>query len=116
MSTRRQGLEHLGGERARFSATFERYGSRPKYRRRGVVRTVLLGRVIHVSTGEVVTDHLWFTQAQCWRKLGHLEPGAKVGFDARVKEYRKGRWGGRTWDLKLSNPTKVSIVGKENRA
>ena len=69
--------------------------------------------IIDVSSGKMVTDHLWFNLTKGFEALQLLE-GDIVGFDARVTRYLKGYRGRREDELRpvgvdyrLSFPTKV---------
>jgi hypothetical protein len=108
----RKQLKNSEGARARFSATFERYGSKNGYV--GITKTVLLKNVSD-ATGKMVCDHLWFNLTKGFESLD-LQPGDGVEFDARATAYLKG-YKGRdelarltnplTRDYKLSHPTKL---------
>lgn len=109
----RKALQEREGERATFSATFERFGIKNGYR--GPQHTILLTDVCD-ATGTPVCDHLWFNLTQGFEELA-LEPGDRIQFDARVKKYVKGYLGRREdvyapvgVDYKLSYPTKISIM------
>jgi hypothetical protein len=106
----RKELKNLSGQRMRFCATVERLGHKNGYK--GPVPTILLKDVRRVDTGEVVTDHLWFTVG---KTLSVLSPGDEVEFDARVASYEKGYKGYRedvycpvSKDYKLERPTKLT--------
>jgi len=106
----RKKLGALGSkERHTFIGTFEKFGFKNAYKG-PPLQTVLLLEVIEVSTGKVVTDHLWFTLTKGFEKLS-LAKGDKVQFDARVAHYTKGyKRGWDSWpenDYKLSYPTKL---------
>jgi len=62
-----------------------------------------------LETGELATDHIWFTVGKTIRGL-NLSIGEKIQFDARVTTYSKGYVRGfideRTVDFKLNRPTK----------
>jgi hypothetical protein len=96
-------LAKIFKSRTRFTATFEKFGSRIPFR--GPRLTTLLFLDVRKS-GELVTDHLWFTMNKQFERLD-LQPGDKISFDARVKTYSKGRRGEFGYDYKLSNPTKI---------
>jgi len=113
----RKGLQKLDGQRRTFAGTFERYGSKTSYR--GPPKVTLLFSNICDSSGREVADHVWFTETQGFKRLGTLEQGCRVQFDARVTEYTKGYRGRRedVWmdnpprtDYRLSYPTKVKKV------
>jgi len=87
-------------ERSTYRGAFTRFGSKP-----GNLTTVLLTQ-IKDSDGKVVTDHLWLNYTLGFRRLGRLQSGDQVIFDARVTTYRK--WRG--IDYRLSYPTKLRLV------
>lgn len=114
----RHKLKGIHRQRLRFEATFERYGEKPAFRGPPIT-TLLLTHVIRLDTGEVATDHLWFTETKGFAQLGNLQQGDKVQFDARVSQYVKGYRGrraeelGEAWyaiDYRLSFPTKVALT------
>jgi hypothetical protein len=90
-------------ERASFTGCFENYGTKPGHAKRPV--TLLLTQITD-HTGTVVTDHLWFNRTKGFDALGKLRRGERLGFDARVKTYRKR--GG--VDYKLTRPTRIKRV------
>lgn len=113
----RDKLKDRLGQRFRVTAVFERWGQKKGYRGRRL-RTLLLRDVRLAETGEVLTDHLWFTSGATWECLG-LERGDKVAFDARVTWYEKGYVGaraerkGEAWsdiDYRLERPTKAEVI------
>lgn len=111
----RKSLRHLIGQRLDFTATVSRYGKKGAFRGEPI-DTVLLVNIRRFDTGEVVTDHLWFTAGKSW--MG-FKPNDHVTFDARVGEYEKGYFGRRedvcvepSVDYRLERPTKV-LLSKE---
>jgi len=107
----REELAKLRNMRKKFKGTFDRFGQKSGYK--GPLTTVLLKDIIDISTGKVVTDHLWFNLTKGLEKLQLME-GDIVGFDARVTRYLKGYQGRREDELhpvgidyRLSFPTKV---------
>ncbi|ACU54565.1 hypothetical protein Afer_1649 [Acidimicrobium ferrooxidans DSM 10331] len=81
----------------------------------GPERSILLLDVRLVTTGEVVTDHLWFTYGASLARL-ELQPGDRIQFDARVGRFIKSYQGrraeelGEAWselDYRLERSTKV---------
>jgi hypothetical protein len=95
--------------RDRFTARFEKYGSRVAYK--GPPLKTLLFLDVR-RRGELVTDHLWFTSNKAFEQLD-MKPGDQISFNARVKTYSRGRFGQFGYDYKLSNPTKV-VLHQEN--
>lgn len=98
--------------RARFSATFVRYGTKSAFK--GPPITTLLFEEVKDAAGKVVADHIWFTTNKGFELL-NLDTGDRVAFDARVKSYYKGYMGNRedeslppvSKDFKLSHPNKI---------
>ena len=124
MGEMRKGLKQIEGDRLRFSGIFERFGTKPRYKPSYVDggwvdfdRTVLLIQ-IKDDNGKVVCDHLWMNYTKGFEKLGELEQGDLVFFNARVTEYTKGYVNHREYidetevDYRLSNPTKIEIQVK----
>jgi hypothetical protein len=106
----RKSLAKLNEVRTKFSAIFERYGTKVGWNGYAE-RTILLK---NVSDGtRIVTDHIWFTLTKGFWELGELKQGDIVDFHARVKEYEKGYVNHREYidqreiDYKLSHPTKI---------
>ena len=99
----RKALKEIEGERGRFRATVLHFAE----------DAILLGNVIMLCSGELMTAHIWFACGASWDccKVGDV-----VEFDARVKVYCKGyvnyRKGihGRSKDYRLSHPSKVEVV------
>lgn len=115
----RKALKELGKEeRHRFKGTVETFGSKNGYKH--AEKTLCLKDIVLISTGEVVTDHLWFTVGKQMEELD-IQIGDIVSFDARVDSYWKGYRGYRddVWDkpvqkdYKLSRPTKLKIENRE---
>ena len=110
----RKKLRDLEGVRSRFSGIVSKFGEKPGYRDRPPLKTILINDVKHCLTGELVTDHLWFTSGK-WSE--GLKIGDTIYFDARVSEYKKGYRGSRSdvfdapqpsIDFRLERPTKIS--------
>lgn len=93
-------------KRRAFTATFDRYGTRPSYRRDSPepIPTLLL-KLICLKTGTVntrgndgglvqtseVAKHVWVRDIKPFLHLiAHLEPGDKVSFSGRVDMFPKG--------------------------
>jgi hypothetical protein len=64
----RQQLAVINGSRARFEGTFVRFGTKKAYKGYPIP-TVLLKDIKSLSTGQVMTEHLWFT---CGKRLEKL--------------------------------------------
>ena len=102
------------GERKKFTAVFTRLGKKAGYTGYSV-ETILLTKVKDAETGELVTDHLWFTFTKGFQ-LFALKEGDTLEFEARVKAYSKGyvnkslTISKEKRDYKLSNPTKIKRV------
>lgn len=107
----RKKLADKEGARKVFTAIFSRLGKKAGYTGYSV-ETILLRKVTDVATGELVTDHLWFTFTKGFQLFG-LKEGDVLEFEARVKSYTKGYVNKRLAidkekrDYKLSNPTKI---------
>ena len=107
----RKKLELLNGIRLRFTAIVERFGEKSAFRG-APIPTILLKNIKRTDTGEVVTDHLWFTKGKSWNEASI---GCAVEFDARVSMYEKGYKGYRDdvfdapiqTDYRLERPTKI---------
>lgn len=101
----RKNLKKLDGERKRFSATFERYGSKTAYKG-PPLKTILLKIFVDIDTNSIVTDHLWFNFTKGFEALGELSPGTKIEFEARVKPYEAG-YKGYNWEKSLDSPVRT---------
>ncbi len=110
----RRELAKQEGQRKRFRATFIRLGKKTNYQGYSE-ETILLNRVIDTETGNVVTDHLWFSFTKGFQDA-RIQEGDTIEFEARVKEYKKGyvnrAYGinNRKQDYKLSHPTRIAVV------
>ena len=99
------------GERKKFTGLFTRLGKKAGYTGYSV-ETILLTNVKDAETGELVTNHLWFTFTKGFQLFG-LKEGDTLEFEARVKAYSKGyvnkslTLNKEKHDYKLSNPTKI---------
>lgn len=116
----RDKLAKIEGNRARFEGIFVRFGTKRGYK--GYPETtVLLKDIRSITTGQIMTEHLWFT---CGKRLEslNLKENDVVRFDARVTPYQKGYKGYRgddygdykpiETDYRLSFPTNVVKVGQ----
>jgi hypothetical protein len=110
----RKELGKKDGQRLRFKATVQRFGTKTNYHGYPE-KTVLLSDVFFASDGSVAADHLWFSVGKTIDSLG-LTEGAIVAFDARIGTYEKGyvnyRKGidDRSQDWKLTRPTKFELL------
>lgn len=117
----REQLREIDGERRRFTARVERFGTKRAFRG-PPLETVLLVDVRDAS-GAARADHLWMTVGERLRRLD-LRPGDRVAFDGRVDAYVKG-YRGRDEDhaaerppevdYRISRPTKLEKVGADAR-
>ena len=115
----RNALRSIGREeRHVFRAEFVRFGIKNGWT--GDVPTVLFKDV--EFEGRVVCDHVWFALGKQFGRLG-LKCGDIVEFSARVDTYIKGYRGYRedvykpvSKDWKLSRPTKMRKVGRNDAA
>jgi hypothetical protein len=110
----REQLSKQNGERKKFTAVFERIGKKIGYQ--GYAEeTVLLKNIVDPDSGNIVADHLWFSYTKGFQDVT-LTEGARIEFEARVKEYSKGyvnrvyRINQKKKDYKLSHPTKIKVV------
>lgn len=117
----RRELAKKENERARFTGSFVRFGTKNGWH--DLEKTILL-RNIRYTNGEVVADHLWFNYTKGFESADLEKPFCEndvIEFVARVKLYLKGYRGWRedVWkpvehDYKLSHPTKISNLGQED--
>lgn len=118
----REELQKRDGKRGLFTAVFARYGRAKGFQGREIVTCLFTD--VRDSTGQQVTDHIWFKCGKGFSMLG-MKGGEHVEFEARVKPYFKGYRGRRYsdgWtgdeggaqekDYRLSFPTKLKIVGE----
>jgi hypothetical protein len=105
------------GNRKKFQGTFSRLGKKVNYN--GYSEdTILLVQITDMATGQVVSDHVWFSYTKGFEQV-RLSEGVRVEFEARVKEYKKGYVNpalGRkrkTSDFKLSHPTRIRLVAEQ---
>ena len=110
----RSELAQWEGRRREFQGVFVRFGSKSGFKH--PLTTILLKDIINVRTGQVVTDHAWFTLGKGFERLT-LQKDDVVRFWARVSKYVKGYKGRREdvdkpleLDYRLSFPTKLRKV------
>lgn len=107
-------LQKIELQRLTFTGTFERYGTKTNYH--GYPEKTILLKDIRNGSDRVLCDHIWFSLTKQFDALGTLQPGDRVQFDARVRDYTKGYVNRRKdiyeleIDYKLSHPTKVQKV------
>ena len=113
----RNELAKIQNNRKTFTGIFKRYGTKTNWH--GFPEKTILLTDIKEGIGNKVTDHIWFHMTKGFEKLGELQEGTKIQFDARVKSYFKGYNGYREeirWerpiekDYKLNNPTKIKVL------
>ncbi|MEO5600376.1 MAG: hypothetical protein ABIR06_05555 [Cyclobacteriaceae bacterium] len=103
------------GDRKRFQGVFSRFGKKNNFKGYSEP-TLLLLNIIDQETNLPVADHIWFAYTKTFEKI-KLEPGLRIGFEARIKIYKKGYVNrkyaidNRKSDFKLSHPTKITILG-----
>ena len=99
----RKQLEELtDAERHTFTATFDRYGTRPNWH--GYPEQTLL--LTNVMLGDsVVCDHIWLVEGKRL-KAYTFESGDRLEFCARVGLYRKGYYHDE-YDYCLKYPTAI---------
>ena len=109
----RKELAKINNKRDRFTGVFERYGSKSNWH--GFPETTVLLTKIRLKD-KIVTDHLWFKLTKGFQKLGNLNQGDIISFEARVMPYMKGyvsnsdfEYSTKEMDYRLSHPTKFSI-------
>lgn len=110
----RKELAKRDGLRKKFTATFSRTGKKTNFK--GYSEdTLLLTDVKDAETGEVISDHVWFTYSRTF-EAANLKTGMRISFEARVKEYVKGYVSKalgvnrRRKDFKLSHPTRIAVI------
>ena len=114
----RTGLKKINDVRKKFQGVYQREGKKINWK--GYSETTILLKDIRDETGNVVTDHLWFTMTKGFEALGALTTGDVIEFEARVTDYKKGyvnrsiKVNQRSVDYKLSRPTKMRIVTRGN--
>ena len=110
-------LKNINGKRGKFYGVFERYGSKTNWK--GYPEDTVLLKDIKDLNGKIVADHLWFNLTKGFEKIGEMNEGIIIAFEARVKPYTKGyvnhREGidDRQTDYRLSHPTKFSVIKNE---
>ena len=112
----REKLKNIEEVRGTFTGIFERYGKKNGWR--GAIEETILLKEIKDINGDYVTDHLWFNRTKNFDKIGPLEKGDIIQFNARSKAYVKGYKGFKKdiynkpleLDYKLSNPTKIKKI------
>ena len=115
----RRELKGKNGERIVFTGVVARFGTKTNYHGYSDA-TLLLKDVRFADTGELATDHIWFTVGKTIEKL-KLAVGDRIQFEARIAAYTKGyvnRKGGinnQKVDYKLNRPTKFIRLPKDNQ-
>ena len=107
----REELEKLAGERKRFRAVVEDFGTGRGLKR---TETILLVDVRRTDEPDaVVTDHAWFKKSAAFKTVAL---GDAIEFDADVEPYEKGYQNFRlgidetTVDYRLGKPSNVEVV------
>jgi len=110
----RGALKSLEGVRTAFRGTVAQFGVKSGYTGRDLPTLML--KDVRDSTGNLVTDHVWFIVGKQLAAL-HLQIGDVISFYARVTAYEKGYKGYREdvykpieIDYRLSNPTKITKI------
>lgn len=108
----RTGLKKLGNQdRFTFTGEFVRTGFKTTYYGgQHCQPTLMLRNIKH--DGQLVTNHLWFNYGKMFQKLGWLQVGDQLQFDARVDDYYKGFIKHNKHDYKLSRPTKIKRINQ----
>lgn len=100
-------LNNIGSKkRHRFRGEFVRYGEKDGWWSGNNV-TVLLMNITLLLGGEHVADHLWFHWTVGFQRLGNLEAGDLIEFDARAIKAKQGYQGD---DLLLQNEKPLRIL------
>jgi hypothetical protein len=115
----RKALRKREGERFRVRCQIDRFGTKRAFKG-APVPTVLLKNLHDAITGDLLTDHLWFTAGK-WCQ--GLRIGDTIEFDARVGAYLKGYQGRRedvfsdiSEDYRLERPTRVVRIELQVKA
>ena len=104
----RQKLKEIGTEtRERYKGTVGRCGIKYNGFKGWPERTLLVNGVIDDCTGEIITDHIWFTVGKTLAELD-LKAGDEITFNARVGTYRKGKHFNKK-DYKLNRLTQIEV-------
>ena len=104
----RQKLKEIGTEtRERYKGTVGRCGIKYNGFKGWPERTLLVNGVIDDCTGEIITDHIWFTVGKTLSELD-LKSGDEITFNARVGTYRKGKHFNKK-DYKLNRLTQIEV-------
>lgn len=94
-------LQSLEGQKSRFVAIFERYGT---YRARGIVGRSILLRNLKTVKGRLLADHIWINYTAGFDATGEFVRGDVVQFTAGVRSYSKGYFGQRIEDRFAHKP------------
>jgi len=109
-------LQPLDGQKSRFVATFEKYGT---FRSRGIVGKSILLRNLKTIKGRLLADHIWINYTAGFDALGEFLRGDVVQFTATVRPYMKGYFGNRiddrlkhkgSLDYRLTYPRNVERI------
>lgn len=117
----RKNLEKRFNQRLRWKGIVEKFGKKWGYHGYQEL-TVLIINITCISEkmDEIITDHIWMTVRKLFEKI-EISPGDIIEFDARVSAYSKGNRDEetgeyfRSMDYKLSFPTKIKIIGKDEK-
>jgi hypothetical protein len=111
----RSALKDNDDRRLKFSAVFDRYGTRINWK--GYSETTLLLTDLCFEDGSPAAGHVWIAETKEAQALGPFRPGQKLEFEARIGAYEKGyRYRGKALtpiktDFKLNRPTRIMRVG-----
>jgi hypothetical protein len=101
----RRKLKKLGSkDRHRFRAEFVQLDDKPAWK--GTVVVIVLRNVRLVTTGERIANRVSFTWGTVFQRLGRMEAGHEVEFDARVVKRRTG-YRGPDYLLRAENPPRT---------
>ena len=116
----RMALASKRNERAMYTATFVRFGSRPVGY--GLIQVTAVFADVTDQEGTVVAEHQWFDVTAAMGAL-NLQGGDMLEFSARVELYARGYRGYREdidkpyeLDYRLVRPEAVRLVRRETAA
>lgn len=101
----RRKFKKLGSKnRHHFWAEFVQLADKPAWK--GTVVVIVLRNVRLVTTGERIANRVCFTWGTVFQRLGRMEVGHEVEFDARVVK-RKTGYRGPDYVLRAENPPRT---------
>ena len=109
----RNQLKKMVEERAQFTGTFERFGTKRGWR--GQIESTILLVNIKDENGRIVEKFAWFNVGKRFKAL-ILRKGYVVSFSAKVEKCLRENYDSYTEDCKKSsfyklvNPTKIAVI------